>query len=60
MKTLRNIKKYIYGNPIETNSVEEDVEECSSELPYLKCEPTETGYTFSYTLSENDGVYGLG
>lgn len=51
MKTLRNIKKYIYGNPIETNSVEEDVEECSSELPYLKCEPTETGYTFSYTLS---------
>ncbi len=60
MKTLRNIKKYIYGNPIETNSVEEDVEECSSELPYLKCEPTETGYTFSYILSENDGVYGLG
>ena len=60
MKTLRNIKKYIYGNPIETNSVEEDVEECSSELPYLKCEPTETGYTFSYFLSENDGVYGLG
>ena len=60
MKTLRNIKKYIYGNPIETNSVEKDVEECSSELPYLKCEPTETGYTFSYTLSENDGVYGLG
>lgn len=60
MKTLRNIKKYIYGNPIETNSVEEDVEECSSELPYLKCEPTETGYTFSYTLSENDGGYGLG
>ena len=60
MKTLRNIKKYIYGNPIETNSVEEDVEECSAELPYLKCEPTETGYTFSYTLSENDGVYGLG
>ncbi|MFR5102074.1 MAG: TIM-barrel domain-containing protein [Christensenellaceae bacterium] len=54
------MKKNIYGNPIETNSVEEDVEECSSELPYLKCEPTETGYTFSYTLSENDGVYGLG
>ena len=60
MKTLRNIKKYIYGNPIETNSVEEDVEECSSELPYIKCEPTQTRYTFSYTLSENDGVYGLG
>lgn len=60
LETNDNVKKYIYGIPVETDSVVENIELCKAELPYFKQEKGENEYIFSYKLSESDRVYGLG
>lgn len=59
-ETENDVKKYIYGDPVETYSVTENIGLCGAELPYFKQIKEETGYTFSYGFSENDRAYGLG
>lgn len=60
LEAENNVKKYNYGEPVETYSVTENIGLCAAELPYFKQIKEETGYAFSYKFSENDRVYGLG
>lgn len=50
------IKRYRYGNPIETDAVQKKPELCEGELLFLQ--KTENG--FCCELAEDDIVYGLG
>lgn len=50
------IKKYRYGEPIETDAVVEKIEETKSALDFF--EKTENGFTKK--LGKNERVYGLG
>lgn len=52
------ITKYQYGNPIETDAVVKDIPLSYGKLPFFNV--TNGNTTFSYVLSENDIVYGLG
>ena len=51
------IKKYVYGKPFPTEAVVKSIEVSSDKLPFFK---TEDSGVFSYELSEDDIVYGLG
>ena len=51
------IKKYIYGTPFPTDAVVLDVQPSTDALPFFE---TDQQGTFTYSLSENDIVYGLG
>ncbi|MCI7814184.1 MAG: glycoside hydrolase family 31 protein [Lachnospiraceae bacterium] len=53
------IRKYTYGNPIETDAVVEKKETQTGSLPYFSVEKTET-VKFSYIMDPADVVYGLG
>jgi alpha-glucosidase len=53
------IYKYIYGNPIQTDSVVMELPACESELLYLS-RVQEGGLYYSYTMADTDVVYGLG
>ncbi len=50
------IKKYRYGEPIETDAVVEKIEETESALDFF--EKIENGFTKK--LGKNERVYGLG
>lgn len=50
------VRKYRFGNPFFTDAVVETVEEGKGSLPYLK----EGEKGFSYEMSDQDVVYGLG
>lgn len=50
------MKRYQFGNPIETDAVLEKPELCKGTLPFMK--QCENG--FSYEMTERDIVYGLG
>lgn len=54
------ILKYVYGTPIETEAVVKELETAKEPIPFFKVEKTEKTVTFSYTLKEEDIVYGLG
>lgn len=55
------IKKYIYGNPIETNAVVEEIETSQDPIQYLNEITTTDGQVlFTYLMSDDDIVYGLG
>lgn len=51
------IKKYVYGAPFPTDAVVLDVQPSTDALPFFE---TDQQGTFTYSLSENDIVYGLG
>lgn len=51
------IKKYVYGTPFPTDAVVLDVQPSTDALPFFE---TDQQGTFTYSLSENDIVYGLG
>ena len=50
------IKKYVYGNPFFTDAVVKDIEKSEDKLPYFDVKDG----VFTYALSEDDIVYGLG
>ena len=52
------IQKYQYGNPIETEAVVTEISLSHGTLPFFQT--TDENRTFSYGLSEEDIVYGLG
>lgn len=51
------IQKYVYGHPFPTDAVVKEIETAKEPLPFF-----ETGNqgSFTYTLAEDDIVYGLG
>lgn len=51
------IKKYIYGNPFPTDAVVKDIAKSEDKLPFFE---TDSNGTFTFSLSEDDIVYGLG
>ena len=51
------IKKYIFGNPFPTDAVVKDIEKSEGNLPYFE---TDGKGSFTFELSENDVIYGLG
>lgn len=51
------IKKYVYGNPIPTAAIKNDIESSKENLTFFE---TDHNGTFTLHLSENDIVYGLG
>ncbi len=55
------VKKYIYGNPIETNAVVEEIELSQDPIQYLNEITTTDGQIlFTYLMADDDIVYGLG
>ena len=50
------IKKYVYGYPFFTDAVVKDIEKSEDKLPYFDVKDG----VFTYALSEDDIVYGLG
>lgn len=54
------IKKYVFGTPIETEAVVENIEREEGNVPFFTVEKTEKSITFSHRLEEDDIVYGLG
>ena len=53
------VKKYVYGNPFNTEAVIENISVTQGNPEYGKIQ-TEQGFIFSYKLGEKDRVYGLG
>ncbi|MGN1341191.1 MAG: TIM-barrel domain-containing protein [Oscillospiraceae bacterium] len=51
------IQKYIYGTPFPTDAVINDIELTAGALPFFE---TDGSGAYSYVLSEDDIVYGLG
>ena len=53
------IKKYIYGNPFETDAVVANIP-TDAGVPAYGSITTEEGFRYTYTLAPKDRVYGLG
>ena len=53
------IKKYIYGNPFETDAVVANIP-TDAGVPAYGSTTTEEGFRYTYTLAPKDRVYGLG
>lgn len=53
------IKKYVFGNPFETEAVVEKISPAESEPAYGTIS-LKNGFKFSYTMEPEDIVYGLG
>lgn len=51
------IQKYVFGNPIATNAVVTEIKPTQEPMPFFT---TDGNGTFTYSLSEEDIVYGLG
>lgn len=51
------IQKYVYGHPFPTDAVVKEIETAKEPLPFFE---TDNQGSFTYTLSEDDIVYGLG
>ena len=52
------IKKYVYGEPFETEALTENIETAEGKPGYGEiC--AEDGYSFTYIMDEEDIVYGL-
>lgn len=50
------IKKFTFGNPIETYAVIKNIAECDTKMPYFEL----VDGKFAYTMSDSACVYGLG
>lgn len=53
------IRKFTYGVPFETDAVVLKQAACMDSFPFFTV-AQENGLCFSYTMEENDIVYGLG
>ena len=51
------IQKYVYGHPFPTDAVVKEIETAKEPLPFFE---TDNQCSFTYTLAEDDIVYGLG
>ena len=51
------IQKYVYGHPFPTHAVVKEIETAKEPLPFFE---TDNQGSFTYTLAEDDIVYGLG
>lgn len=51
------IQKYVYGHPFPTDVVVKEIETAKEPLPFFE---TDNQGSFTYTLAEDDIVYGLG
>ena len=51
------IQKYVYGHPFPTDAVVKEIETAKEPLPFFE---TDNQSSFTYTLAEDDIVYGLG
>lgn len=51
------IQKYVYGHPFPTDAVVKEIEIAKEPLPFFE---TDNQGSFTYTLAEDDIVYGLG
>ena len=51
------IQKYVYGHPFPTDAVVKEIETAKEPLPFFE---TDNQGSFTYTLAEDDIVYGLG
>ena len=55
------IKKYIYGNPIETDAVIDHISVCEEPLEELnEITSADGSMLFTYLMEKDDIVYGLG
>ena len=54
------IQKYIYGTPIETGAVVQNIEETKADFSLMKLEKCEETMTFTYKMERKDVVFGLG
>ena len=54
------IKRYRYGNPIETEAVIESLPITQGTIPHLTLQEEEASYILGYQLHKDDGLYGLG
>ena len=54
------IKKFVYGNPIETNAVVVPVEPSQDPMQYLTEIEMNDKIIFNYLMENDDNVYGLG
>ena len=54
------IKKYIFGNPIETGAVTANIEPCEGVVEHFNEIETDEGIIFNYAMHKEDIVYGLG
>lgn len=53
------MRKYVYGEPFETEAVVRDIEISEGNIAYGEVS-LEEGFVFTYQMAENDIVYGLG
>ena len=53
------ISKYVFGNPINTEAVIADIEPSDGKPEFGSIDSTD-GFRFTYTMGEDDIVYGLG
>lgn len=53
------VKKYVYGNPFNTEATTLDIQEESGKPGYGKVS-TENGFSFTYVMSDQTKIYGLG
>ena len=54
------MKKYVYGNPLETGAVVREISESKTDISVFQLSETDEGLEFSCRMNENDVVYGLG
>ena len=54
------IKKYIFGNPIETGAVTANIEPCEGVVEHFNEIETDESIIFNYAMHKEDIVYGLG
>ena len=54
------IRRYRYGNPIETEAVIESLPVAKGTIPHLTLREEEASYILGYKLHKDDGLYGLG
>ena len=53
------IRKYVFGNPFETEAVVEEIQEEKGHPTYGEIS-TKEGFSFCYRMQEDDIIYGLG
>ena len=53
------VRKYVFGNPFETEAIVKEVQ-AESGMPAYGEISVEEGFSFTYRLAEDDMVYGLG
>ena len=53
------IKRYRYGQPIPTDTIVKEIPICNESIAFFQLE-NKKKKTFTYTMDDNDIIYGLG